>query len=193
MTISIITTLFLAIALAMDCFAVSITIGVRERTFRVSTCLKISIAFGLFQALMPIIGWFCTKFIHSQIETIGHYVAFGLLAFIGTKMIVEAIKEGSDEGKNSKEGFDVSKWNILLWLALATSIDALAVGVSYGAMGLDIIIPSIIIGIVSSLFAALGLIIGIILGDIFGNKAEFAGGVVLIILGLKILLENLIS
>lgn len=193
MTIPIITTIILAIALAMDCFAVSITVGVKERKFYIVKCIKISLAFGIFQAVMPLIGWLCTNVIHHHIETLGHFIAFGLLVFIGVKMIIEAIKEGSDDNEKGKDSFDVDKWSVLIWLAIATSIDALAVGVSYGAMGIDILIPSVIIGVFSACFAIVGLIVGIFLGDIFGNKAELAGGVVLILLGLKTLIENLID
>ncbi len=182
------TTIFLAIALAMDCFAISITIGIKEKTYRLSTVSRTSIAFGLFQAVMPLIGWYATLFVRESLIAYGHWIAFGLLMFIGLKMLVEAIRGNDEESGN----FDVRNMSVLIWLAIATSIDALAVGVSYGALGVEICVPAIVIGIFSSLFAVIGTAIGVMLGNVFGNKAEIIGGIVLCVLGIKILLENLL-
>lgn len=128
-------------------------------------------------------------FVQEYLIAYGPWIAFGMLAFIGIKMIVEAVR-GEEEGDEGS--FDVSKWNVLIYLAIATSIDALAVGVSYGALGVDIIVPAIIIGVFSSVFSVVGLGIGSALGNVFGNKAELVGGIVLCLLGLKILLENIL-
>ncbi|MCQ2203282.1 MAG: manganese efflux pump MntP family protein [Bacteroidales bacterium] len=193
-TISLSTTVVLAIALAMDCFAVSITIGLKEKAFRISTVARVAIAFGLFQGLMPIIGYIATSFVYEYLVSWGPYISFAMLAFIGGKMVVEAIKEGRESGSNGNEegglegtSFDVSRIGILIYLAIATSIDALAVGVSYGAMGVSIYMPSLIIGVFSAIFAIVGVGVGSSVGNIFGNKAELAGGILLILLGVKML------
>ena len=104
-------------------------------------------------------------------------------------MIIEALRE---EDKSEEGSFDVSRWGVLLYLAVATSIDALAVGVSYGALGVDIMEPAVIIGIFSAFFSVSGLLLGSIMGNVFGNKAEIFGGVVLCLLGIKTLLENIV-
>jgi len=183
------TSVFLGIALAMDCFVISIAIGLKEGRFNFMTSLRTTIAFGGFQALMPIIGWYGTMLIHDYIVSYGPWVAFLMLVFIGGKMIIEALRE---EDKSEEGSFDVSRWGVLLYLAVATSIDALAVGVSYGALGVDIMEPAVIIGIFSAFFSVSGLLLGSIMGNVFGNKAEIFGGVVLCLLGIKTLLENIV-
>lgn len=183
------TSIFLGIALAMDCFAISITIGLKEGRFNIGTALRTSIAFGGFQALMPIIGWYGTMLIQDYIVSYGPWVAFFMLALIGGRMIWESIK-GEESGDENV--FDVSKWGVLMYLAIATSIDALAVGVSYGALGVDVCMPAFIIGVFSALFSVVGLLIGSAMGNVLGNKAELIGGIVLCVLGIKILLENLL-
>lgn len=199
MAISLWTTLFLAVALAMDCFAVSITIGLKERMYRWETAMRVALAFGIFQGMMPVIGYIATSMVYDYLVAYGPWISFAMLAFIGVKMIIEAYEEGKAESEEETgsglEGtsFDVSKTGILIYLAVATSIDALAVGVSYGAMGVSIYVPSLIIGLFSAMFAIGGIWIGSALGNIFGNKAEMLGGIVLCVLGLKILLEHLIG
>lgn len=180
------TTIILAIALAMDCFAVSITVGLTWHKYDIRGMIKIAMAFGLFQAIMPLIGWLCSAWCGVQIADYDHFIAFGLLAFIGGKMLLEAIAE-----KEESKPIDINNWRTLIGLAIATSIDALAVGVTYGLMQVDITVPCIIIGIVAALFAIIGIVIGISVGDIFGNKAEIMGGIILILLGVKILIEHL--
>lgn len=176
------TTIVLAVALAMDCLAVSVCVGASHKRFKSTATLRIAVAFGFFQALMPLIGWAASAWLGPKIESISHFVAFALLAFVGAKMLWEALRHSGD-----KCNVNVSSWRILLWLTIATSIDALAVGVSYGVLQIEILQPCIVIGVVSSIFAVVGAAIGVFLGHILGNKAEIIGGVVLILLALKVL------
>lgn len=177
------TTIFLSIALAMDCFAVSITIGLTWKDFLWIPTFKIALAFGLFQALMPILGWLCCAWWGERVADYAHIISFILLLFIGGKMLYESFFD-----KNESKSIDINMWRTLIGLAIATSIDAFAVGVTYGLLQVNINIPCIIIGFVASFFAILGVLIGTSVGNIFGNKAEILGGVILILLGVKILI-----
>lgn len=180
------TTLLLSVALAMDCFAVSIVIGLTAKRFVVGDMARTAISFGVFQCLMTIIGWVLSAWSVKWIGKYGPFVAFALLEFIGVKMMYEAL---SKRGRSSS--VDVSRWATVLWLAIATSLDALAVGMSYGVLGVEIFAPSIVIGIGSLLFAIVGNAVGVWLGNIFGHKAEVFGGLLLVLLGLKIVAEHL--
>lgn len=183
---SVTTTLIMAIALAMDCFAVSIAIGLNRTVPLRVNAVRIPLAFGIFQGLMPLIGWFLSAWAGKIIESVDHYIAFGMLAFIGGKMLWESLHSSDDNA-----GTDVSSLRMVLWLAIATSIDALAVGVTYGVMSVPIYMPAAVIGAVAAAFATAGLAIGKSFGNIFGNKAEIFGGSLLILLGAKILAEHL--
>lgn len=180
----------LAVALAMDCFAVSITSGFILKRFRLRPVLVMAFLFGLFQALMPLIGWIGTKYFSSYIERIDHWIAFGLLAFIGGKMLIEGFKGGEEAH------FDPTRLTIVLGLAVATSIDALAVGISFTCMGMTTLAsvtgPILVIGLVSFLFAFAGNLIGIFLGRKVHLPVEQIGGLILIGIGIKILLEHLL-
>ncbi|MCR5697699.1 MAG: manganese efflux pump MntP family protein [Marinilabiliaceae bacterium] len=182
---SFITSLLLAVALAMDSFAVSITIGLQQKRFVPATLLKVPLAFGIFQGLFPLIGWWLSVQIGESLAAVDHYIAFALLAFIGGRMIYEAFHE-SGETKHT----DLSKMRSVLYLATATSIDALAVGVSYGLVGIDLRTAIVIIAIVTILFSLAGIFIGVKMGNIFGSKAEIVGGAMLICLGIKIIVEH---
>ena len=181
----------LAVALAMDCFAVSITGGFALGRIRVKPILWMALLFGFFQAAMPFIGWIGTKYFSTYIDWFDHWIAFALLVFIGGKMFVEGMK-GSEEGH-----FDPTSLRVLLALAVATSIDALAVGISFTCVGWtafsNILSPILIIGLVSFLFAVAGSLIGIFLGRRFHFPVEQVGGILLILIGVKILLEHLLG
>ncbi len=174
----------IAVGLAMDAFAVSICKGLAMRKPSLRSMLIIGLWFGGFQALMPAIGYFLGSTFHSYIENIDHWIAFGLLLIIGVNMIRESF--GDEEETDDSIGFKV-----MLLLAIATSIDALAVGISLAMTGSDIMISASVIGIITFLIAAVGVKIGSIFGDKYSSKAEFAGGCILILIGLKILLEHL--
>ena len=178
-----ITLLLISIGLAMDAFTVSICKGLamRRPTFR--QMLVIGIWFGGFQCLMPIIGFYIGSSFHSLIEDVDHWVAFALLLIIGANMIRESFnKEEADDS--------LAPWTMFV-LAIATSIDALAVGFSLAMESVDILTSAAVIGIVTFLMCIVGTRVGSIFGDRYNSKAEIAGGIILILIGVKILLEHL--
>lgn len=181
-------TLLLALALAMDCFTVSITCGIiQQRMGR--QVWAMALLFGFFQGLMPLLGWWLTAFFREEITAYDHWVSFFLLAFLGGKMIVESSR------KEENYSFNPSKTSTLLMLSVATSIDALAVGFSFVGMGfrdtLHVLSPVLVIGATSFIMAVLGKYIGTTLGRRFNWPAEKIGGVILILIGLKVLIEHL--
>ena len=185
-------TLLLAVALAMDCFAVSIASGISLKRLQWSTFLTMAFFFGLFQGGMSLIGWGLTLCTAGVTEAWDHWIAFTLLLFIGGKMIYEHFTENNDAPAPSP-----THLLIILTLAVATSIDALAVGVSFACLGIDnlksIITPVLIIGLVSFLFSLLGSILGATMGKRLRLNAELWGGILLIGIGTKILIEHLVT
>lgn len=180
------TIIFIAIGLSMDAFAVSITSGLVIKKLKINHALIIAAFFGLFQAVMPLAGWIAGLSIINLISGVDHWVAFGLLSFIGFKMIYESFRLGSD-----KKEFNPMNIYVLLILSIATSIDALAVGFSFAILKVFIVIPIIVIGAVTFFFSFIGVFIGGRYGHFFEKKIEFLGGLVLIGIGIKILLEHL--
>ena len=183
----IISIFILAVALAMDAFGVSVTDGIILKKIKVKDAVKIGLFFGIFQFLMPCIGSFFAGFALKYIESVDHWIAFGLLLFLGVRMIIEALKEEKEIPQNPLGA------KTLTVMAIATSIDALAAGVTIAAVDTPILIPAIIIGVVAFCFSFAGLYIGNKFGDILGEKAEILGGIMLIGIGLKTLLEHLFS
>lgn len=182
----------LAIGLAMDCFAVSIASGIILKRVRMRPMLIMALAFGFSQALMPLLGWIGASFFSHLIENIDHWIAFAILAFLGGRMVLESFKD-----EDCRHEFDPTSLKVVSALAVATSIDALAVGVSFAFLGVrsfSSILPSIgIIGFVSFALSFVGLMFGIRFGCGIARKlrAELWGGVILIIIGTKILIEHL--
>ena len=182
----------LAIGLAMDCFAVSIASGIILKRVRMRPMLIMALAFGFFQALMPLLGWIGASFFSHLIENIDHWIAFAILAFLGGRLVLESFKD-----EDCRHEFDPTSLKVVSALAVATSIDALAVGVSFAFLGVrsfSSILPSIgIIGFVSFALSFVGLMFGIRFGCGIARKlrAELWGGVILIIIGTKILIEHL--
>lgn len=178
--------LVLAVGLSMDAFAVAICKGLAMRTIDFKKCFIVGIWFGGFQMLMPILGYFLGRSFADGIKAYDHWIAFGLLCFIGGKMIVEAFKkvEQTDSSLSFKNMFV---------LAVATSIDALAVGITFAFLGTEILLPSAIIGVTTLILSMSGVKIGSIFGEKYKSRAEIAGGIILIILGIKILLEHLLG
>ncbi len=174
--------IFLAIALSMDAFAVSIGLGSKQKTTPLVLAFKAGIYFGIFQALMPLIGYLGGKGVLGWIEEYAHWVAFLLLALIGGKMIYESFSEGIEE--------DIVKitHRVMLMLAIATSIDALAAGFTLTLLDINPFIACAMIGVATFAFSVVGVFIGIKTGTWLESKAEFLGGVTLILIGLKILL-----
>lgn len=177
--------LLIGIGLAMDAFAVSVCKGLSTRKLQVKHALICGGYFGLFQGLMPLIGYFLGVQFKDKIENIDHWVAFILLALIGINMLKESM--GDDE-----EGCDADfSFKSMLPLAVATSIDALAIGVTFAFLNVNIYYAVLIIGVATLIISMAGVKIGHVFGLRFKSKAEIAGGVILILIGLKILLEHL--
>jgi len=184
---SLTTIIFLSLALAMDAFAVSITSGITIGKMRLRHALRIAGFFGFFQAAMPIFGWSAGRLAAGLIRAYDHWIAFGLLACIGGKMIYESFKLEEESEKKA----DPLNLYILFTLAIATSVDAAAVGVSLSLLDVKIIRPAVIIGIITFLVSMAGTWLGQTFGDLFGEKIEVAGGIVLIGIGCKILVQHL--
>ena len=176
---------FIAVGLSMDAFAVSICKGLGMKKINLKVAVVLGLFFGGFQAGMPVIGWALGSQFMSIIGPIDHWIAFVLLAFIGFNMIREA---RSDEENESNDRFD---FKTMLPLAVATSIDALAVGVTFAFLRVNIVPAVSFIGCITFLLSAIGLKAGNIIGAKNRSRAEFAGGLVLILMGIKILLEHL--
>ena len=183
---TLLTVLFISIGLAMDAFAVSIGLGIKAKNNKLRTALKAAFLFGLFQTFMPVIGWFAGNQFKDLIVNYDHWVAFVILVLIGIKMIYESTRmDKKCEDSSAKDSFVT-----LLILAIATSIDALAVGVSFSFLNTLITVPVIIIGCVTFVLSFIGVEVGNRLGCYAKSKAEIFGGVILILLGIKILLEH---
>ena len=177
----------IGIGLSMDAFAVSVCRGLKMQKLNVSQTALIALFFGGFQALMPLIGWFLGTQFESYITAIDHWVAFILLAIIGGKMIYDSCKKEEDDNS------DKSVLNIkeLFVMAIATSIDALAVGITFAFLDVNIWSSICIIGITTFVLSAIGVFIGHKFGAKYKSKAELAGGIILVLIGVKILLEHL--
>lgn len=181
----------IALALAMDCFAVSVASGVIVRRNEAKVLLRQGFFFGLFQALMPLIGWALTVRFSEWLEVVDHWIAFGMLAFIGGKMIWDSFHE--EEAGH----FNPRNLKTQLLLAVATSIDALAVGISFACTGYhtlgSLALPLSLIGIVSFVMSLAGYLLGVRFGEVVNQKVrpELLGGLILIGIGIKILVEHL--
>ena len=184
---SILTLLGIAVALAMDAFAVSIGVGLTADAVSLRKTLRLAWHFGLFQALMPIIGWLAGLSVERWISGIDHWIAFGLLTVIGGRMVYEALHEEDEV----RAGRDPTRGASLVVLSVATSIDALAVGLSLALLGVEIWYPAAVIGAVAFAFTAVGIHLGRRFGALLGRRMEMAGGVILIAIGVRILIEHL--
>lgn len=180
------TILGIGIALSMDAFSVSICKGLATKNFSLKTAVICGLWFGGFQALMPVIGYFLGAQFEHLIVAIDHWIAFGLLLLIGANMIREAVK-----GEDSDSSDSTTAFKTMFMLAVATSIDALAVGVSFAFLQVNIWISVLIIGVTTFVFSFGGVAIGNFFGARYSKPAEITGGVILILLGTKILLEHL--
>lgn len=186
---NLVSILMISIALALDAFSVCVSAGIVIKNLNFGHYFRLSFSFGFFQFIMPILGYFCGKHIEKLIKSFDHWIALALLFFVGCKMIKEAFEEDSEKAFKSK---DPSKGFSLLILSIATSIDALAVGLSMGILNKPILYPSIIIGLTCSLFSIAGIMIGSKVRHFAGNKiANIIGGLMLILIGIKILLEHM--
>ena len=180
-------TLLIAVGLAMDAFAVSVSAGLRVAGDSRRHMARIALHFGAFQAVMPVIGWLAGRSLRAAIAAYDHWVAFGLLALIGAKMVVEGIRPGAPD----EAPCGPLQHGELLVLSVATSIDALAVGVSLAMLEVRVWRPALVIGVVTGLLSAAGIETGDRVGSRVGHRAELLGGLVLCGLGVKILVEHL--
>lgn len=176
----------IAVSLALDAFAVSVSSGIAIPGFGWKQAVKMGLWFGTFQFAMPLAGWLLGSSVSGYMEAVDHWVAFGLLALIGGRMAWGAVRGGGDE---EEAPADLSAKRLCL-LAIATSIDALAVGVSMAFMRVDVLFSAIIIGIVAFVLSVVGGLAGRRLGSLFQQRAELVGGLVLIGIGIKILVEH---
>lgn len=179
--------LLISVSVAMDAFAVSIGKGLTVTRVRPVDVIKTALWFGGFQALFPLLGFFAANTFSKYVTAVDHWIIFALLAFIGGNMIREAFGE---EEENSREAAQFD-WRHMLPLAVACSIDAFAVGVSFAFMQVNIWFSVIVIGVVTGAFSAAGLYIGRVFGARWQKPAQIAGGAVLVLIGLKVLLEHL--
>ncbi len=182
----ILTVLFIALGLSMDAVAVAMANGCAARKVDLRQALRLAFAFGLFQTLMPVLGWLAGLGFKKTFSRFDHWLAFILLALIGGKMIFE-----SRRGRDCRMETNRLSLPVLLALAVATSIDALAVGLSFSVLAVDIILPVLLIGLVTFTFSLLGVFAGHRFGTWFAGKVEILGGAILIAIGLKILLQHL--
>jgi UPF0059 membrane protein ROSINTL182_07018 len=180
----------MGVGLSMDAFAVSICKGLSMRKVNKKQCLVIGLFFGGFQALMPFIGWVLGSQFEQYITSIDHWIAFILLGFIGGKMVVEAIRE-KDEAVEVGKMDPPLDFKEMFILAIATSIDALAVGITFAFLQVPIVEAISVIGITTFVISVIGVYVGNFFGNRYKKKAELAGGIILILIGLKILLEHL--
>ena len=178
--------IIIAVGVSMDAFAVSVCKGLSVRRLRPAHMVSAALWFGGFQALMPLVGYFVGLGFADLVADIDHWIAFVLLGFIGGKMIKEAF------AKDDEEHTPDFSFKTMLVLAVATSIDALAVGVSFAFLRVDIWTSILVIGLMTGAFSALGVQLGHVFGARFKSKAEFVGGLILVGIGIKILLEHLL-
>ena len=175
----------ISLGLAMDSFAVAICKGLSMKKMDWKKAIIIGLYFGIFQALMPVIGYFLGSAFENFVSAVDHWVAFILLGFIGINMIKEAFSNESEKNNDSVD------FKTMVVLAIATSIDALAIGITFAFFKVNILLAIILIGITAFLLSVIGVKIGNKFGDKYESKAEIAGGVILILIGTKILLEHL--
>ena len=178
--------LLVGIGLAMDAFAVSICKGLSMKTMSWKKAIIVGLYFGIFQALMPVIGYFLGSTFETIVTKVDHWIAFGLLSFIGINMLKEAFGKRGEENQNDRVDFKT-----MSILAIATSIDALAVGITFAFLKVNMMLATLMIGIVTFVICVIGVKIGNKFGDQYERKAEVVGGLILIFMGIKILLEHL--
>jgi len=179
--------LAIALGLSADCFAVAVSGSISKKDHSRVDILRVASSFGLFQALMPVLGWLAGRTIVGYVENYDHWVAFALLAFVGGRMLWESFHSEHDTKKT-----DVTRGMPLLVLSIATSIDAMAVGLSFAFLEVNMVVASLTIGIIAFLITATGFVIGKKSGKMLGKRAELIGGIILIAIGLRILLTHIL-
>jgi putative Mn2+ efflux pump MntP len=178
----------IAIGLSADCFAIALSSSISQKTFSFFQLLRLPLLFGIFQSFMAVMGWLAGRSVVEFISAYDHWVAFGLLVIIGARMIWQSFHD-RDEDRGKK---NMANWLILLTLSVATSIDSLAVGLSFAFLEVNITLASITIGVTAFVITLIGMLLGKRVGVLVGERAETIGGIILIIIGLRILLEHLL-
>ena len=181
--------LLIAVGLSADCFAVALAASTSARGASRLDALRVCLAFGVAQAVMPVLGWLAGKTLVDLISGYDHWLAFALLLIVGGRMIWESFRGEESEARER----DFSKGFTLVVLAVATSIDALAVGLSFAFLSVSIVVPVLTIGVVAALITGVGFLVGRKAGRVLGERAETLGGIILIAIGLRILLSHLLS
>ncbi len=179
--------LALAVALAMDAFAVAIVTGLNVKPLTGRHVFRLSFHFGLFQALMPTLGWAAGSAVSRYMASVDHWVAFGLLAIVAGRMAWGALGDSGDQQTAAND--PTSGWDLVL-LSIATSIDALAVGLTLALIGSAIVVPALVIGLVAAGFTSTGMLLGRRIGSIWGRRVEVIGALVLLAIGIKIVLQH---
>ncbi|HPC82528.1 MAG TPA: manganese efflux pump MntP family protein [Thermoanaerobaculaceae bacterium] len=177
--------LLLAVGLAMDAFAVSLGAGAGPHAVGRRPVFRLSFHFGLFQFIMPVAGWFAGARVAGLVESVDHWITFGILAFVGGRMVAAGLGGGQEVGRA-----DPSRGWTLVLLAVATSIDALAVGFSLALLKVSIWLPALVIGLVCALLSVAGMRLGRVLGAAVGKRMEVVGGLVLLAIGVRILVDH---
>jgi manganese efflux pump family protein len=182
----LLTSIFVAIGLAMDAFAVSLGVGTSGQADDLRSKARLAFHFGWFQAMMTVLGWLLGSSVERYVSTFDHWIAFALLAYVGVSMIRSGLN-------NAEESYtrNPSKGHTMVMLSVATSIDALAVGMSMGLIGTSVWMPALIIGVVTLGLSAFGLQMGCRLGERFGKRVEVLGGLILIGIGLRVLITHM--
>ncbi len=182
------TFILIAIGLSFDTFAVSVSIGVIRKEIKFLPATRVAFILAFFQALFPLIGWLIGSSLKNLIADYDHWIAFGLLTFIGIRMILEGFRKSGETLT-----FDPLRLKLLIWISVATSMDALVVGITFGLVNTLILYPVFIIGSVTFLAAMLGLLFGKKIPEKKSHRSVIAGGIILILIGVKILVEHLLS
>ena len=178
----------IALGLSADCFAVALSSSISQKTLPLWQGLRVSLFFGVFQSAMMLLGWWVGSRVIEFIEDYDHWMAFGLLAIVGGRMIWESFHEKEDKERKT----DITRWWLLVTLAVATSLDALAVGLSFALLKVNLPMAGITVGVTAFIITLLGFYAGKKLGALVGKRAEAIGGIILIVIGLRILIEHLL-
>lgn len=187
-SLDLISVFIIALGLSADCFAVAFSGCIAMKSVSRKQIIVASLSFGIFQALMPVLGWLAGQTIVDSIADYDHWVAFALLAFIGGKMVWESFRKQDENCKT-----DITKPGSLLTLSIATSIDSLAVGLTFAFLKVNIALAAGVIGITAFLITILGFLLGKKAGKVLGKRAELIGGLILIAIGLRILISHLLE
>ena len=182
----IIEIIILSIGLAMDATAVSMTNGMNDTQIKIKKIVLIGLTFGIFQAIMPLLGYLFGTLFVEFIEQIDHWIALALLGFLGFQMLREGLSKKDEEEKVKELGI-----KMLFIQGVATSIDALAVGISFASLGVNIVYAVLSIGVITTMLSIIGVLIGKKFGDLLNNKASILGGIILISIGIKIFIEHM--